>query len=144
MQLHPDFPIVQGRYQMTEEWAVNLPSKFNRRFEENDLVIWKPGFTIWTTIWNNNNSESQEGRLAWIKEGSSPDAFDAVIEISDGILRYAYRLKEDSGDDRQPAFYCYAIGEAGHVQMAIYFDSAEGLADAQTIWRSLTENPNLG
>ena len=126
---------------MTKEWSVDLPSKFNRRFEESDLVIWKPGFTIWTTVWNKDKSESPEERLSWIKETSSPDAFDSVIETSNGILRYAYRLKEDSDDNRLPAFYCYAIGEEGHVQMAIYFDSPEDLADAQAIWRSLTEAP---
>lgn len=129
---------------MTEEWSVNLPSKFNRRLEDSDLVIWKHGFTIWTIIWGNNNSESQEERLAWIQEDSSPDGFDAVVENSDRILRYAYRLKEDSGDDRQAAFYCYAIGETGHVQMAIYFDSPESIADAETIWRSLLETPSHG
>lgn len=127
---------------MTEEWSVDLPAKFNRRFEKSDLVIWKPGFTIWTTVWNNNKSESPDKRLAWIRDGSSPDAFDEWTETSNDLLRYSYRLKEDSDDDRLPAFYCYAIGESGHVQMAIYFDSPSDLEVAQATWRSLTENPN--
>jgi hypothetical protein len=142
VQLHPEFPVVEGHYQMTQEWSVDLPTKFNRRFEESDLVIWKPGFTIWTTVWNNDKAESPDERLAWIKDDSSPDAFDAVAETSNGLLRYSYRLKEDSDDDRLPAFYCYAIGKAGHVQMAIYFDSPADLNTAQAIWRSLTETPN--
>jgi hypothetical protein len=141
VQLHPEFPIVEGRYQMTKEWTVDLPSKFNRRFEESDLVIWRPGFTIWTTVWNNDKSESPEERMAWIKEDSSPDAFDPVVETSNGILFYSYRLKEDSDDDRLPAFYCYAIGHFSHVQMAIYFDSPADLSIAQSIWRSLSEAP---
>ena len=129
---------------MTKEWSVDLPSNFNRRLEESDIVIWKPGFTIWTTVWNNDKSESPEERMVWIKENSSPDAFDAVTEASNGVLRYAYRLKENSEDARLPAFYCFAIGEAGHVQMAIYFDSPEDLANAQAIWRSLAEKPEEG
>ena len=126
---------------MTKDWSVDLPTKFNRRFEESDLVIWKPGFTIWTTVWNNDKSESPDERLTWIREDSSPDAFDAVTETSNGLLRYSYRLKEESDDDRLPAFYCYAIGREGHVQMAIYFDSPDDLDTAQAIWRSLTETP---
>ncbi|MES2475503.1 MAG: hypothetical protein V4640_06965 [Verrucomicrobiota bacterium] len=141
VQLHPEFPVVEAHYQMTKEWSVDLPTKFNRRFEESDLVIWKPGFTIWTTVWN-NKSESPDERLAWIRDDSSPDAFDAVTETSNGLLRYSYRLKEDSDDARLPGFYCYAIGKVGHVQMAIYFDSPDDLDTAQAIWRSLTENPN--
>ncbi len=67
VQLHPDFPVVEDLYQMTKEWSVSLPSKFNRRMEDDDLVIWQPGFTIWTTVWNNDKSERPEERLAWIK-----------------------------------------------------------------------------
>jgi hypothetical protein len=141
VQLHSEFPVVEARYQMTKDWSVDLPTRFNRRFEESDLVIWKPGFTIWTTVWNNDKSESPDERLAWIRDDSSPDAFDAVTETSSGLLRYSYRLKEESDDDRLPAFFCYAIGKDGHVQMAIYFDSPDGLDTAQAIWRSLTETP---
>ena len=140
MPLHPDFPIIEGHYQMTKDWSVTLPSQFNRRIEEGQLVIWKPGFTVWTNVWNNDNSESQEERLQWIQSDPSPDAFGKITESSDGLSRYSYRLKEDSDDDRVPAFYCFAIGEDGHVQMAMYFDSEGDLANAQAIWRSLTEN----
>jgi hypothetical protein len=141
VQLHPDFPVVEARYRMTKDWSVDLPAKFNRRFEEGNLVIWKPGFTIWTTVWNNDKSESPEERLAWIRDDSSPDAFDALTETSNGLLRYSYRLKEEADDDRLPAFYCYAIGKEGHVQMSIYFDSPGDLDTARAIWRSLTETP---
>jgi hypothetical protein len=141
VQLHPEYPVVEAHYQMTKDWSVNLPTKFNRRFEDRNLVIWKPGFTIWTTVWDNDKLESPDERLAWIRDDSSPGAFDEVTETSNGLLRHSYRLKEESDDDRLPAFYCHAIGKDGHVQMAIYFDSPDDLDAAQAIWRSLTENP---
>ena len=144
MSLHPDFPIIEGTYQMTKNWSVTLDTQYNRRIEGGQLVIWKPGFTVWTSVWNNDKSESQEERLQWIQGNSSADAFDRIIESADGVSRYAYRLKEDSEDDREPAFYCFAIGDEGHVQMAIYFDSEADLADAQAIWRSLSENAGGG
>jgi hypothetical protein len=139
MALHPDFPVIEGRYQMTKDWSVVLPSQFNQRVEDGDLVIWKPGFTMWIVVWGNDKSQSQEERLGWLQSDSSPAAFDKITESSDGVIRYAYRLKEESGDDREPAFYCFAIGKEGHVQMAIYFDSSGDLGAAQKIWRSLTE-----
>ncbi len=140
MELNPDFPIIEGSYQMTEDWSVTLPTPFNRRVEEGELVIWKPGFTIWINVWNNDKSESQGERLHWIQESSSTNAFDEIIESSDSVSRYSYRLKEDSDDDREPAFYGVGTGEGGHVQIVIYFDSAGDLAEAKSIWRSLTEN----
>lgn len=42
--LHPEFPVVVGRYQMTPDWAVTLPRPFNRRTEDGSLVFWRPGF----------------------------------------------------------------------------------------------------
>ncbi len=136
---HLGFPIVEGTYKMTKDWSVVLPSQFNRRIEDGDLVIWKPGFTLWITVWNNDKSETQEERLAWIQGDSSAQAFDEITESSDGLMRYAYRLREESEDDREPAFYCFAIGSRGHVQMAIYFDAPDNIADAMSIWRSLNE-----
>ena len=142
--LHPDFPVVEGHYQMTKDWSVALPAQFNRRLEDGNLVIWKPGFTLWTTVWNNDKAESKAERLEWIQGDSPPEAFDSIVESADGIVRYAYRLKEQSEDDCQAAFYCFAIGQDGHVQMAIYFDSADDLEDAKAIWRSLREEPTKG
>lgn len=140
MALHPNFPVVKGRYQITKEWAVDLPGEFNRRFEDGSLVIWRPGFTIWTTVWNNDHDETLDQRLNWIEADSSPDAHSQETEKVGGLIRYAYRLEEESHDSRRPAFYCFAIGQNGHVQMAIYFDREDDLATAKQIWRSLEEN----
>jgi hypothetical protein len=137
MPLHPDFPVVDGRYQMTQEWVVELPSKFNRRIEDGDLVLWRPGMTAWVAIWNNNKSESAEVRLRHIKETQSQQAFARAESTHNGSLSYSYRLAEESPDRRVPALYCYAFGEASHVQMAVYFDREQDLGDAKAICESL-------
>jgi hypothetical protein len=140
MALHPDFPVVEGTIELTEEWRVTLPGKFNRRIEDGNLVLWRPGITLWIAIWSNDHNETPEQRLHWISEDNNPDAYDRLTETGEGEIRFSYRLAEDSDDDRQPAFYCFAIGQNGHVQMAIYFDDAEDLDTAKQIWRSLREN----
>ena len=33
--LHPDFPVVEGTFKMTNEWSVTLPGKFNRSHTAN-------------------------------------------------------------------------------------------------------------
>lgn len=80
--LHPHFPVVEGKYQMTKKWSVTLPGRFNRRVEDGDLVIWRPGFTIWVSALNNDKNESKEVRLARLQKGMSSDAFD-VEDVSD-------------------------------------------------------------
>ena len=138
--LHPDFPVIEGLYQITRDWSVTLPSAFNRRVEEGDLVIWRPGMTIWTAVWGNDDNKSEEERISWIKTDISSDAFDISEEKEGDVIRLKYRLVEDTGDDRIPAYYCFAVGKTGYVQMAIYFDSESDLYDAELIWKSLVEH----
>lgn len=135
-----DGPVVEEKFQISKDWSVNLPGKFNRRIEEDGcLVLWRPGMTIWTIVWDNDRGETAEERLAQLKSQSSPEAYAQETERDGAILRYAYRLDEQSDDKRRPAFYGFAIGRNGHVQMAIYFDDEADLATAKQIWRSLAE-----
>ena len=70
----------------------------------------------------------------------STAAYDVEEHVQENVLRLDYRLVEDAQDDRVPAFYCYAVGEHSHVQMAFYFDDEEDLTLAKEIWRSLGED----
>jgi hypothetical protein len=138
--LHPDFPVVDGHYQVTKRWSVELPEKFNKRLEDDTLVIWRPGLTFWFSIWKNDQNQSQEERLTGLKARMSADAFD-VQEVRDNLLiRLSYRLKEQSEDNRAPAFYAFVIGADGHVRMGVYFDKEADAAVAQTAMLSVTES----
>ena len=135
--LHPDFPVISGEYQMTKEWRVNLPGDFNRRVEDGDLVIWRPGFTMWISAWGNDDNKTQQQRLSWIKEDISENAFDLIELNENNLLKISYRLNEESDDERVAAYYCFAVSNSGYVQMAIYFDSKDDLDIAESIWRSI-------
>jgi type II secretory pathway pseudopilin PulG len=137
--LHPDFPVVEGKYQMTEEWSIILPDKFNRRIEDGDLVIWRPGFTIWVSALNNDKNESKEDRRARLREDVSPDAFDVEDVSEEAVLRLRYRLNEESEDRRVAAFYGFVVGVNGHIQLGIYFDDEGDLEKAKQIWLSVKE-----
>jgi hypothetical protein len=138
-ELHPEFPIVEGRYELTEGWAANLPRQFNQRIEERQLVFWRPGVTVWTSVWDLNDGESPHDRYRLLKKMISPQAENLLEEVDGSILRFAYRLDEAAADSRRPAFYGFAVGPSGHVQMAVYFDDEGDLELATRIWRSLNE-----
>lgn len=135
----PEFPVVEGRYRMTSDWAVTLPQRFNRRIEDGSLVFWRPGITAWTVVWNNDNGESQQGRLEWLRADTSPDAFDVQSLTHGEVIRYTYRLTERRAEELVHALYGFAIGVYSHVQMAIYFDNEADLETARAICRSLDE-----
>ena len=135
--LNPRFPIVEGRYHLTDTWSVELPDKFNRRVEDGDLVLWRPGMTIFIAIWNNDRSESVAERSAWLRADTAPGAYDVVEEDLGTWRRFAYRLREESDDNRVPALYAFSIVEDSHVQLAVYFDEEHDASIALSLWRSL-------
>jgi hypothetical protein len=139
--LHPEFPVIEGEYQMTKDWSVTLPEKFNRRFEDGSLVIWRPGFTIWAIVWNNNHIESKEARLATLQRETGKRAFDVQVVREKELLRFASRVNENAEDKRMAAFYGFAVGSDGHVQLGIYFDNENDVELAKKIWQSLRESP---
>ena len=84
-------------------------------------------------------NESAEVRLAWLREGMSPAAFDVEDVSEEGVLRLRYRLNEESEDRRVAAFYGFVIGVNGHIQLAIYFDDESDVEQAKQIWLSVQE-----
>jgi hypothetical protein len=137
--LHPDFPVIEGHYQMTKQWSVELPEPFNRRFEEGSMVLWRPGLTLWVAVWSKNQNQTQEERLARLLQDISAQATDQEELREHGLIFLSYRLSEESEDNRRPAFYGFAIGISGQVQMGIYFDDEADLSVARKVWLSLRE-----
>lgn len=136
--LHPGYPVIEGDYQLTANWVFRLPGEFNRRMEGEDLVIWRPGLTLWIDAWGDEEATPEE-TVAWVKTIIDPRGRD-VIEEHDGALhRLSYRLDEEADDERVPAFYAFVVGSPGYLQIAMYFDQEDELATAQQIWRSVRE-----
>lgn len=137
--LHPTFPTVEGRYEITKNWAVTLPDRFNRRIEDRSLVLWRPGITAWIVVWGDDKAQTPHETLDWLCSDLSPEAFDSQIETDGDIIRYACRLTEHRQEGVVHALYAFAIGAGSHVQMAIYFNDQCDLETARSMCRSLDE-----
>jgi hypothetical protein len=135
--LNANFPVVEGQYDLGSSWTVDLPGKFNRRIEDGDLVLWRPGMTVLVALWNNDQAESVAARFAWLREDTNPDAFAMVDDDLGHCRRFAYRLREDNDDNRAPALYAFTVAEHGHVQLAVYFDAERDAQVALHLWRSV-------
>ena len=95
MQLHPDYPVVSGSYRLTPNWTIDLPFEMNRRTEDSDLVLSRPGFTVWLAIWGNDHDESESERMGRIYSDISPQATDIDYQPDQLPARLSYRLYED-------------------------------------------------
>src|SRR5215469_5626546 len=118
----PGFPVVENDHALTASWSIYLPEKFARRVEEGALVLWRPGLTVWLTAWNNDHGESQADRLAWVKQSASAARFAERESNADNVTRFSYRLRDQNEDGPVESVYGFVISEAGHLQLAIYFD----------------------
>jgi hypothetical protein len=128
MSLHPDYPIVTGTYQMTDEWAVALPNKFNRRIEDGSLVLWRPALTFWITVWGNDKCASEEEQLTSILETASDLRGEQQIERTEKLVRLTYELPEEDRSRPKSVYKSisgYVIAPGGHVQVSAYFDTPE-------------------
>lgn len=110
---------------------LHLPEQFTRRIEDGDLVLWRPGLTVWLAAWGNDNSESQSPRLERAKRGSSPDRCEERQSTSGGLSRFSYRLLDWSEDGQIESIHSLAFADDGELNLAIYFDDP---ADENKAW----------
>jgi hypothetical protein len=135
----PGFPIVEGEHALTETWSIYLPERFARRVEDGDLVLWRPGFTVWLTAWNNDHGASQAERLAGIKKSVSPERFAEQESDANKSTRYSYLLRDKNEVGPVDSLYGFVISDDGHLQMAIYFDNPADEAAARQLVESVAE-----
>lgn len=135
--LNPDFPVVSGTVTLSPEWTLTVEQPMNRRLEDGALVLWRPGFTVWLTLWNSTDAPGS-ARMATLLEHASPDRYD-LRQWRRGEVEYAgYRLTEPEVDAAADPLYGFAVGPGGHLQFAGYFDDEADLAAAGTLLASVT------
>lgn len=132
----PGFPVVEGEHPLTATWMIHLSERFARRSDDGQLVLWRPGLTIWLTAWNNDRGQSQAERLAWFKGMASPERWAERESSADGVTRFSYRLRDQNEDGPVESLAAFIIGDDGLLQMSVYFDdpadevTAQNLADS--------------
>lgn len=105
MGLDPAFPVVSGAYDVTEDWAIDLPWSFNRRFEDESLVLWRPGVTIWIDHWDGDEESSLAQRLVEAKQDLTRGAYDVLSHHDGRMARLIYRLPEEAAANQDHALY---------------------------------------
>jgi len=141
---HPDYPVVEGFFQMNREWHLVLPGKFNQRFEVGKLVFWGPDITIWASLGEDDHREPLGLRLDRFFEQIPLQASEKKIVTNEASLaKYSYQIAEQPElRQLQSELHCYALGKASHIHMNIRYQQPEQLPLAQAICQSLTNSKN--
>jgi hypothetical protein len=138
----PGFPVVEGSYQLTTTWSIQLSQPFARRSEDGSLVLWRPGLTIWLAVWGNDRNESAAARIAAVKETAAPHRYAEREERTERLTRYSYRLRDQNDDGPVESLNAVVLNEREHVQMSVYFDDPADEAKAHQLVDSVTDAPH--
>lgn len=92
--LNPEFPVVQGKYQITENWSIELPAQFNRRNENDHIVIWDNSLTLWLIVYDNPESLSPYDYVTSFAQNRIEQSFDEIAYGDDDSYMFAYKSIE--------------------------------------------------
>lgn len=137
MTLNPDFQVVSDFHQLDDDWWITFPKQFNKRFEDSEVVFWHSGFTIWASVWNNDDGKSIQERLDWFRSRADASAFDEAESTDGSPARYSYRLNESRQKGVVYALYGFVFKDRGHLQIAFYFDQENDLNMARSLFESI-------
>lgn len=143
-RLHPDFPVIEGRHRLTADWELELPEKFNRRLEEGDLVIWRPGLTFWIAVWGPEPNQTPEGTLQWILEDASSERMHEKVDRAGDLVRMTYELSEHDPEREPEQHVCisgYVLAPSGHVQISAHCDTPEAQSMGYLVISSVRLSP---
>ncbi|HEU0300413.1 MAG TPA: DUF2185 domain-containing protein [Longimicrobium sp.] len=139
--LNPAFPAVRGSQPLPEGWSVHLPLWFSRREEDERLVFWRPGLTVWTGVLSTDHLPDPDDKLDHVKKIVPAEAF-ALEELRGGRLaRLSYRSREVATVDGErrlvQVFHGTVCRAGGYANLDVYADDEADIPTARAIWLSV-------
>ncbi|MFH1445897.1 MAG: hypothetical protein ABIG43_00600 [Chloroflexota bacterium] len=129
-------------YQITPEWRLCLDETYNRRVENNKLVLWITGRTIVAVVFRYSDTVKKEELIAQLKNKASKGSLEVFESQQDELLRFAYLQPEEVAPGHtRLALYGFTASEATCVQTAFYLDDPSDLDWAKKTWESLIYTP---
>lgn len=129
-------------YQITPEWRITLETPYQRRIEDNALVLWTIGRTIVATAFRIPANLTRDELLAKLKSRPSTGVLDVYETIQDDIDRLAFMQSEEVAEG-QPrlVMHTFNASPTSLLQIAFYFDIPKDVEWARATWDSVRFDP---
>ncbi len=138
--LHPDFPVIEGEYFLSKNWKITLPVPFNRRIENDSLVLWKPGLTFWMEQFGYDSTRSPKERVLTLTHKRNEKASD-YKEFETGSLYIAQYFLEEENEGKQVFTYNYFIAsEESLLLVCAYADGPTVCKISKQICQTIKQN----
>jgi hypothetical protein len=127
---------VLNRHIIGTDWSILVDPEFQRRIDDGDVVLWKPGQTVHASVFNTNNAEAEDAieRMIEGRPGIPVQMFDRE---EPGLAGHAYLLPEGDGEHTYWGLNTWTAAKGSVACVTIYFDNIEDLNWAITVWKSV-------
>lgn len=131
-------------YPITPEWFLTLTEDFQRRVENDQLVLWTTGKTIIAVAFRLPETLSPEDLLVILKSRFSEGILKVFESQEEDLLLFAALQTEESTIGKaRLVLHGFTINPAACLQSAFYFDLPANLEWAKTAWQSIVYIPDL-
>jgi hypothetical protein len=128
IQLLP--PVSVGLLRFSDAWQLTSPRRLLRWLSHGDMVLWRPGLTVWLAVLQ--GPDDVEARIRSLRKSASADATHVSHQVTPALGRLSYRLEEDG----KAGLYGFLRTRTDELHLAAYFDEDEDEAEARAIWAS--------
>ncbi len=128
--MHPGFPVVDGRLRLTSQWSMRVSEPMNRRVDDGNLVLWRPGLTFRFGAWWVRAGETPEQRAASAISAATR-RFDERRSLLSGARAVTCRMPADGAGNHVPSLFAVVVTEVDHLTVSVQFDDE---ADATTAY----------
>src|SRR5687768_14584715 len=124
------------RVGITNHWSMELDSDFFRRVDDGDLVLWKPGRTVYAAVYWTDVAAAEEA-TARMLEGRPGIPKRTFNRSEPGLAGHAYLLPEGEGQDRYWGLNTWTASRKSVACVTFYFRRYEDVDWALRAWESV-------
>src|SRR5688572_17639867 len=124
------------RVEITSHWSMELDSDFFRRVDDGDLVLWKPGRTVYAAVYWTDVAAAEEA-IARMVEGRPGVPRRTFDRSEPGLAGHAYLLPEGDGTGRYRGLHAGTGTPGTAASVTVYTQHLAELNWALQAWQSV-------
>jgi hypothetical protein len=123
---------------LSNEWLIDVPDDYQRRKEGDNLIFWRSGCTLLTTIFAYTGEKHRQTLLANLRAKAEAEKLETIAEDEGEISRFGYlKLEEVMPSHQRLALHAFTTAPRSCLQTSFYLDKPEELRECLLIWNSV-------
>lgn len=123
---------------LSNEWLLDIPDDFQRRKEGDNVIFWRVGCTLLTTIFAYSGEKHRQTLLANLKAKAEAEKLEMIVEDKGEISRFGFlKLEEVMPGHERLALHAFTTAPSTCLQTSFYLDNPKELRECLLIWNSV-------